>query len=353
MNRKHTRHRTALSLLLVSVLLLSMFSLTGCSGGGRDSDRSNTNTGNYGEESFSPNEMGGGWNDGAGALDNSGQLSRTSIPGGDDVKLIRRASLTLEAVDFDQSANQLQQLVTDCGGYFESSNLDMGSYASRGYRYGNYTVRIPQDKYDSFLNSVGQLCHVTNRSESAEDVGLQYYNLESQIRLLEIKQERLLSLLEQAQTMEDIIQLENSLSEIQYLLEQNNSQRNRYDSLISYSTIDISLQQVERLSDGTPDQQPFGRQLSTAFRQGLLHTADSFSGLLLLIAYNIVPLVCFLAFVVILAIFLPKCRRRLGNKPCNPHPNSARHSRRPKVNQTRENAMNAEEDASAIDETHS
>ena len=155
---------------------------------------------------------------------------------------------------------KLNKLVSDCGGYYEQSDVDMGSYYSDGYRYGRYTVRVPKDKYDTFLNSVGEVCHMTSRNESAEDVGLQYYDIESRIRLLEIKQERLMKLLEQATTMEDIITLENALSDIQYQLESNNIQKNRYDSLIDYSTISIRLEQVQRLSGQPLEQQGFSRE---------------------------------------------------------------------------------------------
>ncbi|MBO5666333.1 MAG: DUF4349 domain-containing protein, partial [Firmicutes bacterium] len=139
------------------------------------------------------------------AYDTSGSTSSVTRPYGDDVKLILRADLHLETVDFDDAVEKLDKLVSDCGGYYEQSDVDMGSYYSDGYRYGRYTVRVPKDKYDTFLNSVGEVCHVTSRNESAEDVGLQYYDIESRIRLLEIKQERLMKLLEQATTMDDII----------------------------------------------------------------------------------------------------------------------------------------------------
>ena len=239
----------------------------------------------------------------------SDSMTSTTRPYGDDVKLILRADLRLETVDFDDAVEKLNKLVSDCGGYYEQSDVDMGSYYSDGYRYGRYTVRVPKDKYDTFLNSVGEVCHVTSRNESAEDVGLQYYDIESRIRLLEIKQERLMKLLEQATTMEDIITLENALSDIQYQLESNNIQKNRYDSLIDYSTISIRLEQVQRLSGQPLEQQGFFSQLGSSFVRGFQNTLDGFSDILLSLAYNVIPLSIFALILFGLASLLKKRRK--------------------------------------------
>ena len=239
----------------------------------------------------------------------SDSMTSTTRPYGDDVKLILRADLRLETVDFDDAVEKLNKLVSDCGGYYEQSDVDMGSYYSDGYRYGRYTVRVPKDKYDTFLNSVGEVCHVTSRNESAEDVGLQYYDIESRIRLLEIKQERLMKLLEQASTMEDIITLENALSDIQYQLESNNIQKNRYDSLIDYSTISIRLEQVQRLSGQPLEQQGFFSQLGSSFVRGFQNTLDGFSDILLSLAYNVIPLSIFALILFGLASLLKKRRK--------------------------------------------
>ena len=239
----------------------------------------------------------------------SDSMTSTTRPYGDDVKLILRADLRLETVDFDDAVEKLNKLVSDCGGYYEQSDVDMGSYYSDGYRYGRYTVRVPKDKYDTFLNSVGEVCHVTSRNESAEDVGLQYYDIESRIRLLEIKQERLMKLLEQATTMEDIITLENALSDIQYQLESNNIQKNRYDSLIDYSTISIRLEQVQRLSGQPLEQQGFFSQLGSSFVRGFQNTLDGFSDILLSLAYNVIPLSIFALILFGIASLLKKRRK--------------------------------------------
>lgn len=295
MKKKHT------AILLAMVLMLSL--LAGCGGGATMEGGADMAPG----EKFQDSANGAIFDDQIYESEiTEGSSSSVTRPYGDDVKLILRADLHLETTDFEDAVTKLNKLVSDCGGYYEQSDVDMGSYYSDGYRYGRYTVRVPKDKYDTFLNSVGEVCHVTSRNESAEDVGLQYYDIESRIRLLEIKQERLMNLLEQASTMEDIITLENALSDIQYQLESNNIQKNRYDSLIDYSTISIRLEQVQRLSGEPLEQQSFFSQLTSAFSRGFLNAVDGFADLLLTLAYNIIPLTIFAVIAIIFASFLKK-----------------------------------------------
>lgn len=291
MKQKKTQRLFFTLPVFLFILALSALLLTGCGSSGSDSSASLKGPRSQ-ENQMSFSEKDTDYEKGEDTIS-------ASRPYGDNVKLILRADLTLETVDFDLAAQKLSALVSDFGGYFEQTNLDLGSYDSDGYRFGFYTVRIPSDKFDDFLNATGDICHVTSRNESAEDVGLQYYDLESRIRLLQIKQERLSSLLQKADSMEDIISLENALSEVQYQLEAQNSEKNRYDSLISYSSIDIHLTQVRRLSGEPLKQQSFASQLKTALVEGFLNTVDGFSQVLLLIAYNILPLTFFGAILIV------------------------------------------------------
>ena len=71
---------------------------------------------------------------------------------------------------------------------------------------------------------------MVSQSGSAEDVGQNYSDIELRLQTQRTKQERLLALLEKAATMEDIISLENALSETEYQIEQYTSDLKRYDS---------------------------------------------------------------------------------------------------------------------------
>lgn len=168
-------------------------------------------------------------------------------------KLIRTVNMNVETEQFDALVPNLQNQVTALGGYIE----DMSSYSrndnyssdyigTKYLRYASMTVRIPQQNLDAFLNEVGEQSNIVSRSESVTDVTLQYVDLESHKKALTTEQSRLLELMEQAQSVEDIITIEGRLSEVRYQIESMEFQLRTYDNQIDYSTVYLSIDEVER-----------------------------------------------------------------------------------------------------------
>ena len=207
-------------------------------------------------------------------------------------KLIRRAELNIQTEQFDQSLEALNQLVNSCGGYFETANLYGGSrrdaYSSRS---GDYTVRVPAEKYDQFLSGTGDLGYVTSKNESSEDVGERYYDTEARLKTQRTKQERLLALLEKAESMEDIIALESALSDVEYQIEQYSSELNRYDALISFATFQVYLDEVGRVTQEVGETASLGARMAAGFQASFRNLGQGFQDFLVWASYNIFLLV--------------------------------------------------------------
>ena len=220
---------------------------------------------------------------------------------GENVKLIFRAWLNLQTLDFAQAESELNRLVEQYNGYFESVYTDNGSYYSNySYLRGSYTVRIPAANYDKFLAAVGNTCHVVSLNKTTEDVGLQYSDTEMRLATVKAKQERLLALLKQATEMKDIIELESAISDCQYEIDSLTSTINRYDSLIGFSTVNIELTQVERLDNSITEEETFWQKLANNFKEGMEDFVYGVEDLVIWIAYNIVGIVIFIVIIVVL-----------------------------------------------------
>mgnify|MGYP002226154573 CR=1 FL=1 len=74
---------------------------------------------------------------------------------------------------------------------------------------------------------------------------LTYVDLQSHRDALQTEQERLLQLLEQAESIEDIITIEQRLSDVRYQLESMESQLRSYDNQVDYSTVYLYIDEVE------------------------------------------------------------------------------------------------------------
>lgn len=164
-------------------------------------------------------------------------------------KLIRTMDMDAETDDLDALLAALDQKVRELGGYVENRNVRNGSsYSDRSCRCASLTVRIPADMLDSFAEHIQGASNVLSYQESAKDVTLSYVATESRMKALETEQARLLELLAQAQTMEDLLTVESRLTDVRTELEEVTSQLRLYDNLVDYGTVYLSVTEVTRFT---------------------------------------------------------------------------------------------------------
>ena len=221
----------------------------------------------------------------------SGAVYRNS-----EVKLIRRANLTVQTTEFEKAQEALDALVNELGGYYENAELRSGSYYNQNSnRSGNYTIRVPAEKYDAFMTQVDGIGYLARKNESSEDVGEIYHDIETRLKTQRTKQERLLELLKKAQSMEDIIALENALTDVEYYIEQYTSDLNRYDGLVGFATIYLSLDEMVKIVDEPGER----ASLFTRMKAGVVSSAsglvDGVQDFLIWVSYNLFGILVFAA----------------------------------------------------------
>jgi len=194
-------------------------------------------------------------------------------------KIIKNADLQFETTAYDEFLASLNACVGQYGGYTESSETYGGGiYSSyRSSRSAYVTLRIPADRYDGFMETVSGLGAVTHRSESAEDVTMSYVDTESRLRALETEYETLLEILDKAESLEDVILLQSRISDLNYQMDSYKSQLRKYDDLISYCTVRVSVNEVwrETVPDGRA--MTFGERIASGLKENLLDIGEGFS----------------------------------------------------------------------------
>lgn len=186
---------------------------------------------------------------GEGMKENEGEVKAPNT----SQKLIRYLDYTIETKEFDTFVQEWGELVSTAKGYVEQSEVSQDeaqSYA-QGKRYASYTLRIPADGLEAFKQELQEKGTITRQSERVEDVTLNYVDVESHITALKTEQDSLLKMLEQADTIETILAIQNQLTQVRYQLESYESQKRTYDNDINYSTVYVYVQEVERESQNT------------------------------------------------------------------------------------------------------
>lgn len=209
-----------------------------------------------------------------------GETSVEAVPTPPDTrKIIRHANMDLETMEFDAAMADIQKAVAAAGGYIESQSQGGGtSYAVRGRyqeeRYANIQARIPSEKLDGVMGAVGGLCNVLSQSESMDDITDSYYDSKARLETLELQEERLLAILEKAEKLEDIITLESALSEVRYQIESLTAALRRMDSQVTYSYLNLYLQEVVEYQQVQEKPRTFGERMREAAGDGVEDMVD-------------------------------------------------------------------------------
>lgn len=249
-------------ILIISLSLLLLLTLfTGC-GAGTEADYAYTESPkDFAEDAMSETVV---LNNGSFTADSSA----TSVTA--NRKLIRKLHLEVETETYDDLFANVQQMVAQCGGYVES--MDANTRYGSTSRYATMVIRVPADQLDHFAAGVAEASNVVYRSESTNDVTLSYVDMESRKAALLVEQERLMALLEQAGSLEEILQIETRLTEVRYELESIESQLRTYDNLVDYATVTLSISEVKVLTDVEEEEKGFWETIGDGF-------LDSVSGL--------------------------------------------------------------------------
>ena len=161
-------------------------------------------------------------------------------------KLIRDMNLSVETKEYDSLIKNLTEEITGMGGYIEYMDVHNNSYYnnSKSSRNAYLTARIPAAKLDTFVGKIGEVSNITNRTESVRDITLSYVDMQSHKDMLVAERERLMEYLNQAETVEDMMAIEDHLTEVRYQIESMESQLRTYDNQVDYSTVNINVVEV-------------------------------------------------------------------------------------------------------------
>ena len=216
-------------------------------------------------------------------------------------KKIRTVRMTLECKNLENASKGLKERVKAQGGYIESEDYTaITQYNSSKTMF--FTLRIPKENVDGFLDFLNGEGRVLSKSENLEDVRLQYWDTKSHIKALETEQERILALMEKAETIDQLIALESRLTDIRYQLESYNTEILDYDNRVNFSTIYLELQESVEGKINNTRSYSFSDKVKNGFYRNIFEIQFFFSSLALFVLVYIPQII--LLLIVILSLFV-------------------------------------------------
>ena len=215
-------------------------------------------------------------------------------------KLVYTSDISLEAEDFDTANNTLHATINSLGGIIVSENAyNLGNV---GYRSIRITVRIPQEKYDTFLAGLSNDYNVASLSNRVDNLTETYYDNENRLRSYRIQEERLFAMLEKATTVEEMLQIESRLCDVQYQIESLTNTQKTIDNDVKYATFYINLNEVTKYTAPTP--KTFGDRLSDTVEDSGETFLEVLEGLLFIFIYLAPYIAIMLVFAVIVLVIV-------------------------------------------------
>ena len=236
-----------------------------------------------------------------------------------DEKIIYSGYARVETLEFDKSIESLLKMVSDCGGFIQYSDVTGSDFDSlhsgrRVYRYASYTLRIPASDFKGFTEGLSAIGNVPYSSTNAENITMQYRDTDARLKARETEQTRLLELLSKAETVEDIMTIESRLSEVRYEIESLTSQIKNWDNQVSYSTLNVELQEVALYTEDTPATLSYGQQLKEGFLRSLKDVGRFFKDLFKFIVTAVPVLVVLAVGAVIVVVKVKAVKKRRYKK---------------------------------------
>lgn len=224
-----------------------------------------------------------------------------------DRKLVKTVTLRAETQRMDDMLSWLDGKAAELGGYMEQRDIYNGSTRnSSRSRSAEMTLRIPAEKLEAFTEQLEEYSNIISSSQSIEDVTLNYVATESRVKALQAEEERLLELMAQAQTMADLLEIEERLTDVRYELESVTSQLRTLDNQVDYATVYLTISEVRELTE--PEPVGLGERIGTGFVNSLKNLG---SLLLELGVFLIVNLPYILVLGAIAAVIILLCRRKV------------------------------------------
>ena len=269
------------------------------------------------------------------------KTSNSNIP--QNVKIIYTANVEMETTAYDEAFAALKQLTEDMGGYMENVSTNQSGY----YRYATMTVRVPAESFRAFLDASGNVAQVLSSRENAKDVSEYYYDTENRLATEKTKLARLQELLRKADTMSDIIELENAIADTEYSIDDLSGTLRHYDSLISFSTIDIRLNEVAVLRGQEVPPVTFGERLQKAWNTGCENAVTGLQDFVIGFSEHWLGWLIFIAVIIVIILMIRRSIRRRQMRLNGTLPKSRRELRK-EAKAAKRDAKNAAKQAAKV-----
>ncbi len=166
-----------------------------------------------------------------------------------EMKIIKTGTIYAQTEDYDTFLNDLNAKVDSLGGFIENNNTEVYQvYDNDKLMHGNLKLRVPQENFYELINYLESFTEVRRKNVSENDVTKEYYEKDNRVKNLEVQEQHLRDLFEKAQTVEEMLQIENELRRIRTEIDALNISLADINDRAMMSTINLEVEEVKAVN---------------------------------------------------------------------------------------------------------
>lgn len=163
-----------------------------------------------------------------------------------DRKVIKNASLDLRVESLTWTVDRIQEIVKNAGGYVENSDV---SQPKSGVRTAWISARVPADRLDAVLDeSKKSAASVVSEYLNIGDVTDQDADLSARLNAKQAEETALVSLLNRAEKMTDIIEVTERLSLVRSEIERMQAEQRSLAGHVAMASVSMSITEDPRVA---------------------------------------------------------------------------------------------------------
>ncbi len=253
--------------------------------------------------------------------DNKSQnYSKTSLQNTDkrtesykELKIIKDGYVYIETEDYNTFTENLIVVIRTFNGYVQNQENYTNSYKSHNgkeLKNGSMIIRVPQDKFYDTMEYISNNGAIRNESTNETDVTKSYYEKDNKVKNLKVQEERLLELVNDAENVTEILQIENELSRTRTEIDNLNIDLSNIDDRVYMSTINIEIKEVETLNQNISS---VDKTLWQKSKEGFIKTINgiiNFIEYLIILMVSVLPVLIIVGIITLIAILIVKNRKK-------------------------------------------
>lgn len=204
-----------------------------------------------------------------------------------DEKMSYGATIEIETKDLVLSIKELKEMIDNSNGLISYSfveNADDITWDSTEYNSSfsrrnseiQMKLKIPQENYKNFMellkNNTEDSLFIYSSEEYQENLTSTYKDYELSLESLRIQEERLKEFMKSAENVEDMLNISDRLTTVQYEIEKIVNAMNSIDNRVSYADITIHVKEVIKYTDNSKNSSSF----FTRFGGYIVGSVDNF-----------------------------------------------------------------------------